>query len=110
MLLTLQRMKTLDIAIALPFFGPQSEKLKKDILLLLRKYLPTTSCNIILVNNFKIVSFPTIKTDFLACLVRALFITISAHNVTPSIWVQPKETFTCAYRNMLGLVVVLVPA
>ena len=33
--------------IALPFFGPLSDKLKKDILLLLSKYLPTTLFNII---------------------------------------------------------------
>ena len=96
--------------IALPFFGPQSEKLKQDILLLLSKYLPTTSFNIILVNNFKIGSFSSIKTNFLACLVRTLLITLSAHNVTPNILVQPKDTFTCAYRiNTLGLVVVSCP-
>ena len=39
---------------SLPFFGHQSEKLKDDLLNLLRQYFPDYSSNIILVNRFTI--------------------------------------------------------
>ena len=41
----------------LPYFGPQSEKLKSELLALLKKYSPDNSFRIILINNFKIGSF-----------------------------------------------------
>ena len=40
-----------------PYFGPKSEKLKKEILQLAAKYFPTVSVRIILSNKFKIGSF-----------------------------------------------------
>ena len=43
--------------ISLPFFGPQSEKLKNKILSLFNKYCSHFTIKVILSNNFKIGSF-----------------------------------------------------
>ena len=43
--------------VTLPFFGPQSEKLKLEFLSLLTKYIPDFTFKIILVNNYKVGRF-----------------------------------------------------
>jgi hypothetical protein len=42
---------------SVPYFGPQSDHLKKELLILFQKYLPDFKCNIVLINNFTIGSF-----------------------------------------------------
>ena len=45
----------------LPYFGSQSEKLKKDVLVLLEKYFSNVNFNLILVNNFRIANLFSFK-------------------------------------------------
>ena len=50
-----------------PYFGPQSDKLKNELLTLLNKYFTDFSFKIILVNNFKIGSFFNYKDRLPLC-------------------------------------------
>ena len=50
-----------------PYFGPQSDKLKNELLTLLNKYVTDFSFKIILVNNFKIGSFFNYKDRLPLC-------------------------------------------
>ena len=43
--------------ISLPFFGPQSEKMRSDLLKLLTKYCPTVNYKIVLSSSFKLGNF-----------------------------------------------------
>ena len=56
--------------ISLPFFGPQSEKLKNEILSLFNKYCSHFTIKVILSNNFKIGSFSITKISSLCVLAR----------------------------------------
>ena len=53
--------------ISLPFFGPQSEKLKNEILSLFNKYCSHFTIKVILSNNFKIGSFFNYKDKLPLC-------------------------------------------
>jgi len=50
-----------ELFFTVPYFGYQSEKLRKDLLQLLSKFYPRIKFTFILVNNFKIGSFFTYK-------------------------------------------------
>ena len=53
--------------ISLPYFGPQSEKLKNEILSLFKKYCSHFTIKVILNNNFKIGSFFNYKDKLPLC-------------------------------------------
>ena len=90
-------------------FGPQSEKLKKDILLLLSKYLSTNSFNIILVNNIKIGSFFHYK-DKLPSMSRSRFVYNYKCSQCDAQYLgsTQRNLHVRVNWNMLGLVFVLV--
>jgi len=52
---------TSELFFKVPYFGHQSEKLRKDLLQLLSKFYPTVKFTFILVNSFKIGSFFSYK-------------------------------------------------
>jgi len=52
---------TNELFFTIPYFGYQSEKMRKDLLQLLSKFYPKTKFTFILVNNFKIGSFFSYK-------------------------------------------------
>ena len=51
-----------------PYFGYQSEKMKKDLDIILRKYIPDLKINLVLVNSFKIGSFFSYKDSLPKCV------------------------------------------
>ena len=53
--------------LSLPFFGPQSEKMKKELQLLFLKHFPKIDVNIVLVNNLNIGSFFNYKDSLPLC-------------------------------------------
>ena len=69
---------------SLPFFGPQSEKMKKEPQLIFLKHFPKIDVNIALVTNLNIGSFLTtrIASPFMHRL--RGFMNISAHSVVMS--------------------------
>lgn len=52
---------------SLPFFGPQSEKLKHELRILLKKYFPHVDFKIVLTNNFRIRSMFKFKDALPLC-------------------------------------------
>ena len=53
--------------VSLPYFGPQSDKLKNDLLALFKKYADEYCFKFILVNNFRIGSFFNYKDRLPLC-------------------------------------------
>ena len=82
---------------SLPFFGHQSEKLKDDLLNLLRQYFPDYSSNIILVNRFTIGSLFRNKDT----LNKGMFSAVVYKFCVPRVWCsvcwvyQSEPSYSC---------------
>ena len=85
-----------------PYFSPQSDKLKNELLTLLNKYVTDFSFKIILVNNFKIDSFFNYKTDSLCALARLLFINLIAPYVKQCTLTQRHVHFVLGQQSTKG--------
>ena len=63
------------------YFGPESEKMKCEIVSLLSKFYPFLNPRIVLINPFSLRAFSVIKTDFLNVANRLWFMNFVAPRV-----------------------------
>ena len=84
-----------------PYFGPQSDKLKNELLTLLNKYVTDFSFKIILINNFKICSFFNYK-DRLPLCSRSLLIDLIAPYVKQCTLAQRHVHFVLGQQSTRG--------